>query len=474
MAEGPVPGDPGTEKPVAESVDDIVVGAGQGGVPLARALAGVGRRVVLVEREHVGGTCINVGCTPTKTMVASARAAHMARRASTYGVHTGPVRVDMETVRGRKRDIVESWRGGSEKRVADTEGLRLIRGHARFTGPREMVVGTADSSVRLAAERVFLDTGSRPADPKVPGLDGPGVLDSTSVMELDVVPEHLLVLGGGPVGLEFAQMFRRFGAQVTLLQRGSRLMPSEDPEMSDAIKTVLEEDGIHVILDTVALRADSRAEGWRLRIGPQGEEARDTLDVTHVLAAAGRTPNTDDLGLDAAGIAVDERGFIPVDEHLRTEVPGVYALGDVKGGPAFTHISYDDFRILRTELIEGGSASIKDRVTPFVVYIDPQYGRVGLTEREAESLGLSCRVVTMPVAWIARALETDETRGLMKALVDTETDRILGAAILAPEGGELMSMLQIAMMGGVTAPSLREAVFAHPTYAESFNNLFAQ
>lgn len=450
-----------------EKVDAVVIGAGQAGGPLSTALARAGRRTVLIERSHVGGTCINEGCTPTKTMVASARVAYLARRGAEYGVSTGPIAVDLGRVRERKRAIVESFRGGSERRIRDTPGLELIYGEARFTGPR-----TVQTDGRtFEAAQVFINTGGRPAEPEVEGLARLGPLDSTSIMELDRVPEHLLVLGGGYIGLEFAQMFRRFGGRVTVVQRGRQLLPLEDEDVAAAVLEILRQDGVEVLLETEARCAARDGDGTRLVVrGPAGERS---LTGSHVLLAAGRVPNTDRLGLDAAGIATDAKGFVRVNSRLETNVPGVYALGDVKGGPAFTHISYDDYRIIRANLLEGGSAGTESRLVPYTVFIDPQLGRIGLSERDARRQGVRYQVARMPMSSVARALEMDESRGLMKALVDPDSRRILGAAVLGIEGGELMAMLQLAMMGNLPYDRIRDAVFAHPTLAESLNNLFS-
>ena len=449
-----------------ERYDAIVIGAGQAGVPLAGELAKSGRRTALIEREHVGGTCINEGCTPTKTMVASARVAYLARRAGDYGVTTGPVGVDMGRVRERKRSIVKSFRTGSLRRLAAAEGLDLICADATFTGPRQVAV---EGRV-LQSELVFINTGGRPAAPDVEGLDRVPSLDSTSIMELDQGPEHLLVLGGGYIGLEFGQMFRRFGSRVTVVQRGRQVLPQEDEDVAEAVLGILREDGVEVLLGAEARRAEGSEGAIRLTLRtPAGEQV---IEGSHVLRAAGRTPNTDRLGLPAAGIATDSKGFITVGPQLETSAPGVYALGDVKGGPAFTHISYDDFRIIRTNLLQGGRACITDRLLPYAVFIDPQLGRIGWSEKDARRQGRAYRVARMPMSRVARALELDESRGFMKALVAPDTGEILGAAVLAIEGGELMAVLQLAMMGKVPHHRLRDAIFAHPTLAESLNNLF--
>ena len=449
--------------------DAVVIGAGQAGGPLSTALARAGNRTALIEREHIGGTCINEGCTPTKTMVASARVAYLARRGADYGVRTGPIEIDMVRVRQRKRDIVESFRSGSERRITSTSGLDLLRDEARFVGPKTLQVGQD----QLTAERIFINTGARPSQPRIPGLDSVPTLNSTSIMELDIVPEHLLVLGGGYVGLEFGQMFRRFGSQVSIVQRGPRLLAREDADVAEAVADILREDGITVLLQTDALRVEPASRAG-IRLVVKSAEGEQTLEGSHLLVAVGRTPNTDMLNVPATGLQTDTQGYLPVDDRLETAVPGIYALGDVKGGPAFTHISFDDYRIIKTNLLEGGSRGVDDRPVPYTVYIDPQLGRIGLSEDAARASGRAYQVAKMPMRDIARAREVDETRGFLKVIVDAQTRQLLGAAILGIEGGELMSMLEIAMFGQVPYTVLRDAIFAHPTLAESFNNLFAQ
>ena len=458
---------------MTQHYDAIVIGAGQAGVPLATTLAKAGRSTALVEREHVGGTCINEGCTPTKTMVASAKVAYLDRRSGDYGVSNGQVAVDMVRVRQRKREIVQSFRGGGEKRLRDA-GVELIMGGARFSGPKKLEVRLNDSgeTLRLSADNIFINTGARPANPPIEGLDGVPALNSTSIMELDAVPEHLLVLGGSYVGLEFAQMFRRFGSAVTVVQRGKRLVSREDPDVAEAVAEIMREEGIEVLLETQTRRAE-RGDSGEIRLQVETPEGGRTLSGSHLLVAAGRPPNTDKLNLDAAGVETDSRGQIKVNERLETNVPGIWALGDVKGGPAFTHISYDDFRIIRTNLLEGGDATITDRKVPYTVFIDPQLGRAGLSEQEASQQGFDYRVAKIPMSYVARAIELDETRGFMKAVVDADTNQILGCAILGIEGGEIAAMLQIAMMGGVPYTTLRDTVFSHPTLSESLNTLFA-
>lgn len=452
--------------------DAIVIGSGQGGKPLSVALAKAGWKTALIERGYIGGTCINFGCTPTKTMFNSARVAYLSRRSGEYGVHTGPVTVNMAEVRARKQRVVESFRDGGLRSVEATPGLELLKAEASFTGPHSIEVRLNDGGKQsLTAGKIFINTGGRPSKPEVEGLDDVAYLDSTSIMEIDQLPEHLLVMGGGYIGLEFGQMFRRYGSQVTIVHRGDRLLAREDADVADAVATILREDGLRLLLNSEVVRA-SRAEGL-ISLTVRTPEGEQTLTGSHLLVAVGRTPNTERLNLHAAGAETNDRGFVKVNDRLETNVPGIYALGDVNGGPQFTHISYEDFRIIRTNLIESGDATTSDRLVPYTVFMDPQLGRVGLTETEANARGLSVRVAKLPMAHVARAIEMSETRGFIKAVVDADTNQILGCAVLGVEGGELMAMFQIAMMGRVAYTVLKEAIFAHPTLAESLNNLFS-
>ena len=455
----------------SERFDAIVLGTGQAGKPLALDLGGAGRRTAVVEREHVGGTCINVGCTPTKTMVASARVAYLARRAADYGVRCGPVAVNMAQVRRRKQAIVDDFRTAGQKSLETAANVELIFGEGRFTAPKVVEVTLKAGGARtLTADAIFINTGCRPARPAIAGLDSVEALDSTSIMELSALPDHLLILGGGYIGLEFGQMFRRFGSAVTVVEHGKQLLAREDSDVAEEVQKVLQEDGIEVLLETEAagVYAAGRGVGLQLR-GPAGERI---VAGSHLLIAAGRVPNSDRLNLGTTGVQVDARGFIPVNDRLETNVAGVYALGDVKGGPAFTHISYDDYRVIRDNLLRGGQATTRDRLVPYTVYIDPQLGRIGLTEQEARAQGRKIRVAKIPMTWVARALEMAEPRGFIKAVIDAETRQILGAAVLAVEGGEIMSMLQIAMMGRLPYTTLEDGIFAHPALAEALNTLF--
>jgi pyruvate/2-oxoglutarate dehydrogenase complex dihydrolipoamide dehydrogenase (E3) component len=458
----------------AEDFDAVVIGTGQAGKPLAGALAGAGWKTAIVERDRVGGTCIISGCTPTKTMVASARLAHLARRAGDFGVDAGAVFVDMEAVRERKRHIVDAWSDANKEALEGQEGLELIFGEASFSGPRELTVDLSDGGTRvLAAEKVFVNAGARPKIPDIPGMQAVEYLDSTSVMELGEVPEHLVVLGGGFVGLEFAQMFRRFGSRVSILEKYPRLAPGEDEDVCLALREIMEADGIHLFLDVeVTSVASTAGNGVAVRHrsyqGAEGETRG-----SHLLVATGRTSNTDLLAPETAGLEVDDRGYLVVNDRLETNVPGVYALGDVNGGPPFTHIAYDDFRIIRANLLEGGSASRADRILPYTLFTDPELGRVGMSEGQARKEGRKIKVAKLPMSKVARAAERDETRGFMKVVVDARTDRILGASMLGIEGGEMAGLLQTAMMGDLPYTALRDGIFAHPTLAESLNNLFS-
>lgn len=440
--------------------DAIVIGSGQAGTPLSQKLAESGWAVALVEKDHLGGTCVNTGCTPTKTMVASAQVAFYARNAGRWGVRTGQVSVDLPQVVARKDRVVGRSRSGLNRKVEERKSLRLYHGHARFISPHEVRVGDEV----LESERIFIDTGTRPEVPPLEGLSGIDFLDNAGIMQLTEVPEHLLVLGGGYVGVEFGQMFRRFGSRVTVVQREQQILPHEDADVAEALQQALEGEGLGFVLGATATRVGKENGGVALSVAVNG--TIQTVRGSHLLVATGRRPNTDDLGLREAGVQTDQRGFVRVNNRLETNVPGVWALGDVKGGPAFTHISFNDYQIVYANLVNGKALSTDNRPVPYAVFTDPQLGRVGLTEKEARAAGRPLKIGKIPMAWVARALERDETAGLMKLVADAETDRILGAAILGSEGGEVVQILHAVMLAGAPYTLLKGAIYIHPTLAE--------
>ena len=405
-------------------------------------------------------------------MAASARVAYLARRASDYGVQTGPVKVDLAQVRQRKQKVVERFRNGAEQVLEATANLDVIRGGASFIDARTVKVERPGSeALRLSAEKIFINTGAKPAIPKIDGLSRVPSLDSTSIMELDTVPKHLLIVGGGYIAIEFGQMFRRYGSQVTIIELGEQLLAREDIDVAEEVCKILREDGIDVRLKASAGRVEAGAQGEiQLTVNSDGGEV--TVNGSHLLIATGRRPNVDHLNLGAAGVQLDETGYVTVNDRLETNVSGIYAMGDVKPGPAFTHIAYDDFRVIQANLLQNGDARIEGRPLPYAIFMDPQLGRVGLTEKQARAQGRSIRVAKLSMANVARGIEFGETRGLMKAIVDAETNQILGCAILGMEGGEVMTVLQVAMMGKLPYTVIRDGIFAHPTLAESLNNLF--
>ena len=443
--------------------DVIVIGTGQAGVPLATRLVAAGRRVLVAERAELGGTCVNYGCTPTKTMIASARAAHVARTAGRLGVHVDGVRVDFAAVVARKDAMVERWRDGVARRLEKAgANLELARGPARFVGEREVEVGGR----RVRAERVVINVGARASVPKIEGLAAIPWLDSHRAMDLRELPSHLVVAGGGYVGCEFAQMFRRLGSRVTLVGHAARLLAREDAEISDAIEKVFRDEGIEIHLGTAIGEVDGGGSGVRVALS-SGHEIRGS----HLLVAVGRVPNADDLGCDVAGIERDGSGFITVDEHYETTAKGVYAVGDAIAQPQFTHTSWDDHRLLFDHLMGRPSRARRDRIIPSTVFTDPQVARVGMTESEAKARGVAYESATMPFGQIARATEIDETAGTMKILLDPTHERILGAAIVGAEAGELIHVFVALMQAGASARAIVEAEFVHPTFAEGLQSL---
>lgn len=457
----------------SEHFDVIVIGAGQGGGPLASAFANAGSKTALVEREYPGGTCLNWGCTPTKTMITSGRVAHLARRGDDYGVNTGEISIDMTRILNRRQQVVESFRSGSREGIDSTEALEYIEGEAHFTGHKAISIQLNEGSERqLTAETFILNVGERDRELDIE-IVGDITFDNTrSIQELDEAPESLIVVGGGPIALEFAQLFQRLGSKVTIVNRGPFLLSREDDDIAEAVAKILMEDGIEIVLDSSPVCAERDGKSILMTIEHKNGNQRD-ISGARVLVAAGRVPNTDVLELVNTGVTLDEKGYVPTNSHLETDVTGIYAIGDIRQGPKFTHISYDDYRILKENLIDGGDRTIDGRMVPATTFIDPQLGTIGLSEKEARETNTPYLIASMPMSRVARAIETDETRGMMKVLVDPENDRILGAAILGIEGGEIASMLQIAMMGNLPYTALRDGIFAHPGLAESLNNLFA-
>jgi pyruvate/2-oxoglutarate dehydrogenase complex dihydrolipoamide dehydrogenase (E3) component len=442
--------------------DAIIIGSGQAGNPLSESLTDQGLKVALIEKAHLGGTCINTGCTPTKTMVASAQVAYYARNAARWGVHTGKVRVSLPKIVARKDGIVRRFRSGHQRKVNSRENLHLYRGIARFLGPRQVAVGKHV----LESERIFINTGTRTDIPRIEGLEKGTYLTNATLMELTTLPKHLLVLGAGYIGLEFGQMFLRFGSRVTVIHRGDEILTREDPDVAGELQKILEAEGMQFVMNARTTRMMKR--NGRITLTLEDGNGSRAVTGSHLLVAAGRRPNTDDLGLDKAGVKTDQRGYIQVNSRLETSVPGIWALGDVKGGPAFTHISYDDYQIVYGNLFEGKNLTTENRLVPYSVFTDPQLGRVGMTEKEAKATTRKLKMGKIPLSWVARAIERDETAGLMKLVVDAETDRILGAAILATEGGELIQILGAVMLAGAPYTLLKGAIYIHPTLAEGF------
>lgn len=443
------------------SFDAIIIGAGQAGPALAGRLNDAGQSVAIIERHHVGGTCVNTGCRPTKTLVASAYAIHTARRGADYGFSVaGPVDADMKAVAARADRIIREGRAGNETWLYDMANVELVRGHARFEGPK---VVTVDGD-RLTAPRIFINVGSRAAMPEMPGADQVQILTNTEIVALDTLPRHLVVIGGSYIGLEFAQMYRRFGAQVTVVERMNRLIAREDPDVSEAVRQILEGEGISIRTGADCIGFAHSGEDVEVRV----DCAQDAQPVvaSHVLMAVGRRPNTDDLGLDAAGVAVDARGYITVDERLETSVAGIWALGDCNGRGAFTHTAYNDFEIVAANLLDGEDRRISQRLPGYALYIDPPLARVGMTDAEAARTGRRLLHSKRPMSRVGRAVEKGETQGFMKVVADADTRRILGAAILGTGGDEAIHGLLDMMNADQPIEQLRWAVPIHPTVSE--------
>ncbi|MCZ4222950.1 mercuric reductase [Pedobacter rhodius] len=452
--------------------DAIIIGAGQAGVPLAKKLALAGKKTALIEKRLVGGTCINDGCTPTKAMIASAKMAYLAGKSSELGVETGKVKVDFKKIIQRKNNIVKQFRTSTAEGIEKTKGLKLYMGEARFSTEKEVTIAMSNGKEEvITADWIFINTGAKTLIPEIDGIKETGFLTSTTILDLDKVPEHLVIVGGNYIGLEFGQMFSRFGSKVTILEKSETILAKEDKDVSEMLTGILTAEHIDV-LTGVEIRKVKSHKKEELEIEIKSGKSVKRIKASHILIAAGRIPQTENLGLANCGVKKDEKGYIVVNNKLETNIKGIYALGDVKGGPAFTHIAYNDYTIVYRNLIEGSDYSITDRPLPYCMFTDPQLGRIGISEKEAKAQKLNYKVAVLPMSLVARGIETNETKGMMKAVVDADTRKILGAAILASEGGEIMSVLQMAMEGGITYDNIRYCVFAHPTYSESFNNLF--
>jgi pyruvate/2-oxoglutarate dehydrogenase complex dihydrolipoamide dehydrogenase (E3) component len=445
---------------VTQAYDAIIVGAGQAGPPLAVRLVGAGKTVALIERHRFGGTCVNTGCMPTKTLIATAQAAHIARRADDFGVRTGPVSVDLVKAKARKDKVVANASQGVRGMLTGLDGCDVLEGHARFLSPNEMQVG----ETRITALQIFLNVGGRAVIPDMPGVNDVPVLTNTGILELSELPEHLVVVGGSYVGLEFAQMYRRFGAEVTVVEKGDRIIQREDPEISAAIQAALEADGVRFRLKAECIRFTPRQGG--IGVGVDCTEGEPEVLGSHVLLAVGRRPNTDDLDLDRAGVETDARGYVVVDDQLRTSAPGVWALGDCNGRGAFTHTAYNDYEIVADNLLDGADRRVTDRIDAYALYTDPPLGRVGLTEDQARKTGRRIEVGVRPMTRVGRAVEKGETLGLMKIVIDADSQEILGGAILGVGGDEAIHAILNAMAAGAPASTLQHAVHIHPTVSE--------
>lgn len=445
---------------MAKSYDAIIIGTGQAGPSLAGRLTAAGMKVAIVERKLFGGTCVNTGCIPTKAMVASAYAAHLARRVSDYGVTAGDVSVDMKRVKARKDQISQKSRSGTETWLRNMENCTVFTGHARFESPLEISVGPE----RLTAERIFINVGGRATVPQFPGVENVRYLTNSSMMDLDKVPEHLVIVGGSYIGLEFGQMFRRFGSKVTIIEKGERLISREDEDVSVAIREILEGEGINVRLNSKCISFSPNGGGVAVQV--DCDQADSEILGTHVLLAVGRQPNTDDLDLHKAGVNTDGRGYIVVDDQLRTSAPGIWALGDCNGKGAFTHTSYNDYEIVAANLLDNDPRRVSDRIVAYSLYIDPPLGRAGLTEAEARKTGKKALVGKRPMTKVGRAVEKGETQGFMKIVVEAESKTILGAAILGVGGDEVIHSILDVMYAKAPYSTIQRAVHIHPTVSE--------
>jgi len=454
-----------------KTYDAIIIGSGQAGTPLAKKLAKAGKKTAIIEKRYVGGTCVNDGCTPTKALVASARMAYMATRKD-LGVEVNDYKIDFLAIMQRKDALVEKSRNGGQKGLEETENLDLIFGDASFIGKKTLNVKlNAGGEEEMTAELIFIDTGAKTTIPEINGLKTVPYLTSTTILDLKELPESLIIIGGNYIGLEFGQMFSRFGSKITILEKGKTIMSKEDADVSETVTQFLTEEGLEILSGIEINKIEKSPEG-KITLTIKKDNQQQQITASHLLVAVGRSPQTKNLGLEKTGVEVDEKGYIKVNDKLETTAEGVYALGDVKPGPAFTHIAYNDHLVVLKNLLENANVSIKGRPVPYCMFTDPQLGHIGLSENEARKQGLDILVAKLPMEKVARAVETNETKGFMKAVVDAKTNQVLGATVLGYEGGEVMAVLQMAMQGKITAHELRENIFAHPTMSESINNLF--
>lgn len=454
-----------------ERIENVVLGGGEAGKYIAWELAKLGRPVVVIERALVGGSCPNIACLPSKNVIRSAKAAHFVEHASAYGVHATGVRVAMDGVRRRKREMVDGMIAIHRKKF-EVPNLELVMASGTLVGPRTVEAALATGGTRrFIAERLFLNLGTHAAIPPIPGLAASTPLTHVEALELDRVPEHLVVLGGGYVGVELAEAFRRFGSRVTVLELGAQLLGREDPDVADAVRALFEEDGIEVVLGAQSRAVEGRS-GERVRLHVQTARGERVIEGSDILVAAGRAPNTREIGLERAGIALDQRGFIEVDDRLRTTADAVWAMGECAGSPQFTHVAFDDFRVVRDNLA-GKPRSTRGRLIPYCAFTDPELARVGLDETTAARDGVAVRVARLPMTSVLRARAIGETRGFMKMLIERDSDRIVGFTMLGPGAGEVVAVVQTAMLSGLPYTSLRDAIFTHPTMAEGLNVLLA-
>lgn len=450
--------------------DAIIIGAGQAGMPLAGKISKKGLKVALIEQDKIGGTCINDGCSPTKTMVASAKIAHMVSRAGEFGIEVPTFRVNQKTIKSRKEGIVDLFRGGAESRLKKEKNISIIKGRGKMLADNLVEITTStDQILKIQGDKIFINTGSQTVIPEIEGIDKVSYLTSTSIMELEETPEHLIILGGGYIGLEFGQMFRRFGSEVTILDRASRLVPKEDVDVCEEISNVFNRSDIKTIFDATVSKMTE--QNGKIILHYNNKSGNHRLSGSHLLIAVGRTPSSSDLGLEALGINLTIKGHIEVNEHYETSIKDVYALGDVAGSPPFTHMAYHDAHLIFDHVYEAKSKSNKDRLEPYCIFIDPQLARIGLNEQQAQEKQISYKVGKFWMKHGGRPLETDEKDGFFKVLVDPNTKQILGATILSMDGGEILAVIQMAMLGGISYEIIKNLPIAHPTLAESLNNL---